>query len=118
MTGAMPSALAGVAPAKMTHARTNAPSASSQFGLALFEKGIVEAIVIVIGLDPAAHGSVRLECCHARLGVPGKKRVHRGFVFFPEDRAGRVEQFTTTLKDLPHSIEEGSLLGRESGDIR
>ena len=108
--GVMPSACAGAATTNAWIASSNAPSARRQGALALFEKGIEEAIAIVVGHDPAAFGRAGLEIGNAGTRLPGEKRLHGGFVFFPENRAGCVKQFTTTLKDLPQAIEERRLL--------
>src|SRR5512139_973734 len=113
----MPSAAARGANANAVIATSSAASASRQGGLALLEQCVVEAIAIIVGPEPAALERTGLQFQQASTRLPGKERLHDGFVLLAKNRAGRIEQFTTSLKDLPYGIEQKRLPLREPGQV-
>jgi hypothetical protein len=94
-----------------------APSAKRQSSLAFLEQGIEKAIAVFVGQYPPPFGGAGTKRNDARIRLPRQKIIHDILVFLAEKRAGCVQQFTTTLKDLPHTGQYSALSFGKAGDV-
>lgn len=114
----MPWAIAGRQDAHASSATASMASQRRPKGLAFSEEGVIEAVVVIVGNELPSPRRIRGRACPLGVGIRGEKCFHGRIVFFPENRAGCVEQFTTRFKDLPQIRQKRHLLLRKAQQVR